>query len=60
MGWFEEQIAQRKLADQKTMADSLLNIASAVLGKQHADHLDDTNIYTKKAIDEILNYFHIH
>ena len=58
MGWFEEQIAQRKLADQKTMEDSLLNIASAVLGHQQAGRLDDTHVNTKESIDEILNYYH--
>ena len=58
MGWFEEQIAQRKLADQKTMADSLLNIASAVLGNEQAGRLNNKQIYTKEAIDEILKYYH--
>ncbi|MBR3124376.1 MAG: ATP-binding cassette domain-containing protein [Mogibacterium sp.] len=58
MGWFKEQIAQRKLADQKTMDDSLLHIASAVLGKRQAGRLSDKHIYTKEAIDEILKYYH--
>ena len=58
MGWFEEQIAQRKLADQKTMDDSLLHIASAVLGKRQAGRLNDNHFYTKEAVDEILKYYH--
>ena len=57
MGWFEEQIAQRKLADQKAMDDSLLHIASAVLGKGQAGGLNDKQVYTKEAIDEILKYY---
>ena len=32
MGWFDEQISKRVLSDQETMEDSLLHIASAVLG----------------------------
>ena len=58
MGWFEEQIAQRKLADQKAMDDSLLNIASTVMGVRQADRLKDNLIYAKEAIDEILKYYH--
>ena len=58
MGWFEEQIAQRKLADQKTMDDSLLHITSAVLGKQQAGRLDDKDYYAKETVDEILKYYH--
>ena len=58
MGWFEEQTAQRKLEDQKTMDDSLLHIASAVLGKRQAGRLNDNNIFAKEAVDEILKYYH--
>ena len=57
MGWFEEQIAQRKMADQKTMDDSLLQVASAVLGKRQASRLNDKHTYTKEAVDEILKYY---
>ena len=58
MGWFEEQTAQRKLEDQKTMDDSLLHIASAVLGNRQAGRLNDNNIFAKEAVDEILKYYH--
>ena len=36
MGWFDEQIRQRKLSDQEIFEDSLFRMASAVLGKQRA------------------------
>ena len=58
MGWFDEQIRQRKLSDQELMEDSLFRMASAVLGKQRAGLLDDERIVTKAAIDEILKYYH--
>ena len=58
MGWFDEQIRQRKLSDQEIFEDSLFHMASAVLGKQHAGRLDDERIVTKAAIDEILKYYH--
>ena len=59
MGWFDEQIRQRKLSDQEIMEDSLFRMASAVLGKQRAGLLDDERIITKAAIDEILKYYHV-
>ena len=58
MGWFDEQIRQRKLSDQEIFEDSLFRMASAVLGKQRAGRLDDERIITKAAIDEILKYYH--
>ena len=58
MGWFDEQIRQRKLSDQEIFEDSLFRMASAVLGKQRAGLLDDERIVTKAAIDEILKYYH--
>ena len=58
MGWFDEQIRQRKLSDQEIFEDSLFRMASAVLGKQRAGMLDDERIIAKAAIDEILKYYH--
>ena len=58
MGWFDEQIRQRKLSDQEIFEDSLFRMASAVLGKQHAGRLGDERIITKEAVDEILKYYH--
>ena len=58
MGWFDEQIRQRKLSDQEIFEDSLFRMASAVLGKQRAGVLDDERIIVKAAIDEILKYYH--
>ena len=58
MGWFDEQIRQRKLSDQEVFEDSLFSMASAVLGKQHAARLGDERIVTKATVDEILKYYH--
>ena len=58
MGWFDEQIRQRKLSDQEIFEDSLFRMASAVLGRQRAGRLDDDRIVTTAAIDEILQYYH--
>ena len=58
MGWFEEQIRLRKMSDQEVFEDSLFRMASAVLGKSRAASLNDDRIITKKAIDDILKYYH--
>ena len=58
MGWFDEQIRQRKLSDQELFEESLFHMASAVLGRQRAGRLDDERIVAKAAIDEILKYYH--
>ena len=36
MGWFDEQIRQRKLSDQEILEDSMFRMASVVLGRQRA------------------------
>ena len=58
MGWFDEQIRQRKASDQEIFEDSIFRMASVVLGRQGAGLLEDERIITKAAIDEILKYYH--
>ncbi len=58
MGWFDEQIKQRKLSDQEVFEDSIFRMASVVLGKQGAGIMDE-RIITKAALDDILKYYHI-
>ena len=59
MGWFDEQIRQRKESDQEVFEDSIFRMASVVLGKNGAGNLNDARIVTKAALDEILKYYHI-
>ncbi|MBQ6215011.1 MAG: NHLP bacteriocin export ABC transporter permease/ATPase subunit [Oscillospiraceae bacterium] len=58
MGWFDEQIRQRKENDQEVFEDSIFRMASVVLGKQGTGILNDERIITKAAIDDILKYYH--
>ncbi len=58
MGWFDEQIRQRKKSDQEIFEDSMLRMASIVLGRQAAGAMKDERIVTGAAIDEILKYYH--
>ena len=58
MGWFENQIEERRAADQQLLDDSFLKIAGVVLGERTAEKIGDERIITKSAIDEILKYYH--
>ena len=56
MGWFDEQIRQRKKSDNQVLEDSFNNIASAVLQRRVLDSNDDS-VYTQDAVELILNYY---
>ncbi len=58
MGWFDEQIRERKQNDQEVFEESIFRMASVVLGKKRAGDLNDERIITKEAIDDILKYYH--
>lgn len=58
MGWFDEQIKQRKLSDQEVFEDSFMYLASAVLGRKEVRNIDDGRYLSEKAIDDILIYYH--
>ena len=58
MGWFENQIEERRNADQQLLEDSLFRVAGVVLGNRDALRIRDDQIVTKTAIDEILKYYH--
>ena len=59
MGWFDEQIRERKKADDAAFEDSFLNIAGAVMGRRMSDALNDDRQITSDAIGEILRYYHV-
>ncbi len=59
MGWFDEQIRQRKQNDDDVFADSFVNMASAILGSRVTGSLSDGSAAAKSAIDEILKYYHV-
>ena len=58
MGWFNEQIQERKTQDQKAFTESVEWIAKAVLGERNAEALDDAaNRDGRDAMEAILKYF---
>ena len=58
MGWFENQIQDRRDADQQLLEESFLRIAGVVMGEKDAQRIGDARIIAKNAIDEILKYYH--
>ena len=58
MGWFEDQIEERRAADQQLLEDSFEILAGVVLGQRTAERISDHRIIAKSAIDEILKYYH--
>ena len=57
MGWFDEQIRQRKEDDRELFEASLMHMASSVLGSREGMRLADERVITKEAIDGILRYY---
>lgn len=59
MGWFDEQIRERKERDEIVFEDSFLKIAGAVLGQKMSMALEDESVKAKDAIESILKYYRI-
>lgn len=59
MGWFNEQIKERKISDNNAFETSFDNITASVLGKKMSSALNDSRIITKNAIDAILKFYHV-
>ena len=58
MSYFENQIEERRNADDQLLEDSFDKVLGAVLGQHIAEKISDERIITKNAIDEILKYYH--
>ena len=59
MGLQDDQIRQRKTGDQALFEDSILRMASAVVGASGAEAMASARIVTKEAVDDILKFYHI-
>ena len=59
MSWFDEQIELRRRSDQRTLEESLSQIAGAVLGDAPAGAPEDKRPASTAAICDILRYYHL-
>ncbi|MBO4904739.1 MAG: ATP-binding cassette domain-containing protein [Lachnospiraceae bacterium] len=58
MGWFEEQIKERAIADENVITDAFSGIAGAVMGKRLATSRSDHRSELTSEIVKILEYYH--
>ena len=59
MGWFDEQIKQRKKNDEDLFSEAFVGIADAVLGSKMSAAWSSDEAKAQGAIEEILKYYHI-
>lgn len=59
MGWFEEQIKQRKINDNEILSDAFARMARSVLGNDAAGGLFDNADVAADALGEVLKYYGI-
>ena len=59
MGWFDEQIRERKQSDQQTFEEAFLELSDAVTGKKEAAVFSGDAELSKNAVAEVLKYYHI-
>ena len=58
MSWFENQIEERREADDRLLEDSLVQISGVIMGERKARKLVGERLITRNAIDEVLKYYH--
>lgn len=59
MGWFDEQIKQRKKNDDAVFEEAFVGIADAVLGSKMASAFTTDEEKAKDSIDQILRYYKV-
>ena len=59
MGWFDEQIKQRKQNDDEMMQEAIAGIVGAVMGKRVAVAAAAADRRARTAVGDILRFYHI-
>lgn len=59
MGWFDEQLRQRKENDQNILGESFVKLSGVVLGNKIRLSYDDDRLIAEAAIDRVLRYYHV-
>ena len=59
MGWFDEQIKQRKKNDDEVFAEAFVGIADAVLGSRLSSAYSSDEEKAEDAMGEILKFYHV-
>ena len=59
MGWFDEQIRQRKENEEAVLSEAICNIVGAVSGEKVFFNINDKRKTLVNSIDEILKFYHL-
>ena len=59
MGWFDEQIKERKKHDEDLFSEAFVGIADVVLGSKMSAAFSTDEAKAQGAIEEILKYYHV-
>ncbi|MBR3879431.1 MAG: NHLP family bacteriocin export ABC transporter permease/ATPase subunit, partial [Clostridia bacterium] len=59
MGWFDEQIKQRRKNDEEQFSEAFVGIADAVLGSKMSAAFSTDEAKAQGAIEAILKYYHV-
>ena len=59
MGWFDEQIHDRKRSDAEIFSESFMQMAGAVMGKPAGQETESEGKLSKNAVEEILEFYHV-
>ncbi len=59
MGWFDEQIKERKINDERQFEGAFAHMASAIMGSSVLNAYTDSKTLTKNAITDVLKSFHL-
>ena len=59
MGWFDEQIRQRKENEEAVLSEAICNIVGAVSGEKVFFNINDKRKALVNSIDEILKFYHL-
>lgn len=57
MGWFDEQIRQRKRNDQEIFEDSMLRMVSVVMKDKQGSVFRDSSVSAEDALSDILRFY---
>lgn len=57
MGWFDEQIKQRKSRDDEDFSEAMSELSDTITGRKNFDSADET-AKIRGAVDVILRYYH--
>ena len=59
MGWFDQQIRERKTKDNEAFEESFVRLAGSVTGVRASAALESDRLKIENELDEILKFYHL-